>query len=336
MTINSSDVRLDNLTIRDSGERMERLDSAISMKDISRCSITRCRLIDTLYGIDMNMVRESNITDNYITSYKKDISLRGDALKIWYSHKNRIERNIIELSRDVTLTYSNGNIIKDNTFRDSRFGLHISYSKKNLVDSNIFRFNSVGIIVMEVKDSNITTNSILSSKGASGIGLTILGVSNLRVEDNSIRYNAQGIYIDSKASEVGMQRYIINNTISHNKEAIHFHQAIKNNTIRDNQIYANIEDIVKDTKGYKSNSNTIEYNYWDRYSGFDKDSDGIGDTSHKVYQYADQLWHYNHKIKFFYASPIISLLNFISNLAPFIEPSLLLEDKRPLKSPPKR
>jgi len=318
VTINSSDVKLHNLTIKDSGKRMENIDSAIVMKRVERCSITHCRLEDTLYGIDADMVKESNITDNYITSYHQDISMRGDALKIWYSHHNNIARNHIESSRDVTLTYSNDNTLRDNYFLNNRFGIHISHSSRNIVVGNQFRFNSVGVLLMGAKDTNLTSNHILSSKGAAGIGV------------NHINYNAKGIYIDSKAHEKGMQRYIISNIISHNKEAIHFHQAIQNNTIMHNNIYGNIDDIIKDTKGNITDLNTIEYNYWDRYEGFDRDGDHIGDTTHRVYQYVDQLWHYNHKIKFFYATPILSLVNFLTKLAPFIEPTLLLEDKKPL------
>jgi len=76
--------------------------------------------------------------------------------------------------------------------------------------------------------------------------------------------------------------------------------------------------------------NVVEQNYWDRYSGFDKDANNIGDTPHQIYQHADQLWHYNCKVKFFYASPIMTMLNFLSELAPFIEPILLIEDTKPL------
>lgn len=140
----------------------------------------------------------------------------------------------------------------------------------------------------------------------------------------TLYYNAKGLYIDSQSKEQGMQRYIINNEISHNMEAIHFHQAIKNNTIIKNKIFGNIEDIVKDVAGKFSVENIVEYNSWDR------DGDNIGDTTHNVYQYADQLWHYNHKVKFFYASPVMSLMNFLSNIVPFIEPNMLLEDKKPI------
>ena len=95
-------------------------------------------------------------------------------------------------------------------------------------------------------------------------------------------------------------------------------------------IYANIEDIVKSSRGMKTRKNTIEYNYWSKYAGFDRDGDNIGDNKHQIYQYADQLWHYNHKIKFFYASPVMSLMNFLSQLAPFVEPVFLLEDTKPV------
>ena len=62
----------------------------------------------------------------------------------------------------------------------------------------------------------------------------------------------------------------------------------------------------------------------------DKDKDGYGDTPHKVYQYADKLWMYNPDVKFFYGSPVISLLNFLAKLAPFSEPIFLMEDLKPI------
>ncbi len=185
-------------------------------------------------------------------------------------------------------------------------------------------------MLMGAKDTKILNNSIKSTKGAAGIGVMIKGVSNLTLKNNIIKFNAKGIYIDSEATEVGMKRDIQNNEISFNKEAIRFHLVIRNNTISNNQFIGNIDDIVKSTRGYKSDSNIVEYNYWDRYSGFDKNGDNIGDKPYYIYQYADQLWHYNNKVKFFYASPIMSLLNFLSKLAPFIEPILLLQDSKPL------
>ncbi len=330
--ITSSHVKLHNLTIRGSGNQMITLDSAIQMKKVSDCEISKCKITDALYGIDMMMVNHSIIADNSIRSKKNDIEFRGDGVKIWYSNNNIINNNTIEYVRDTTITYSNNNIIKNNTFLNNRFAVYVSKSHNNVFKKNSFRYNSVSMMFMMVKDTNITKNSILSSTGAAGMGVLLKNTSNIIFDSNIVRYNAVGIYIDTKHTEKGMQRKIINNDISYNKEALNFHAAIKNNTITGNSIYANIDDVVKSARSNVTYLNIITRNYWDKYSGFDENGDNIGDTPYKLYQYADQLWHYNHKIKFFYATPIFTLLNFLANLAPFVEPVLIIEDREPLIS----
>ena len=327
--IKSSDVMLKNLTITNSGDRMDKIDAAISMKKANRCKIEGCKLLNSLYGIDMVMVKNSTVKNNYITSKDLDIEQRGNALKIYYSHNNLFKNNTIENSRDVTLNYSHNNTFEANKFINNRFATHLSLSNFNKFISNYYTQNSVSIMIMGAKDTNITNNTIQSSKGAAGIGLMIAGVANFHLTHNKIKFNAKAIYIDGKEKAKGMKRYISYNEISYNKEAFHFHVSIKDNTIRYNKIFGNIDDVVKDIEGDFSKSNVVRYNYWDRYVGFDRDRNGIGDTPHQIYQYASQLWQYNHKIKFFYASPIMSLLDFMTQLAPFIEPNLLLEDSCP-------
>jgi len=329
ITINSSNVTLKNLTISHSGDKFYTIDSAIRMNHCKECIIDRCRIEDSLYGVDMNMVNDSNITNSYITSNNREIEFRGNALKLYYASNNLFSNNTIQKSRDITLNYSNHNLFKNNRFIENRFATHLSLSHSNIFRNNFYQYNSVAIMIMGAKKTKIISNQILSSKGASGIGVVINGVADFRFEHNIVKFNAQGLYIEGGEKAKGMKRYIINNQISYNKEAIHFHQSIKDNTITHNKIVGNIEDITKDLPSKRESSNIIEYNYWDRYEGFDNNADNIGDTPHRVYQYANSLWQYNHKVKFFYASPIMSLLNFISELAPFIEPNLLLEDKKP-------
>ncbi len=330
ITITSSNVILDNLTITNSGDKMYELNSAINITKSKNIKISNCKILNSLYGINMFMVENSEISANYISSKDKEISQRGNALKVYYSNNNLIQNNIINKSRDVTFNYSNNNIIKNNTFTNNRFALHLGNSHDNTIEKNSYKYNSVSIMLMGAKNTTLIDNSIKSSKGAAGIGVMLKGVSGLNLKKNIIKFNAKGIYIDSKATEMGMKRDIQHNDISFNKEAIRFHLVIRNNTISNNKFIGNIDDIVKSTQGYRSDSNIVEYNYWDRYSGFDKNKDNIGDNPYYMYQYADQLWQYNNKIKFFYASPIMSLLDFLSKLAPFIEPILLLEDSKPL------
>ncbi|WP_373035986.1 nitrous oxide reductase family maturation protein NosD [Sulfurimonas sp.] len=333
ITINSSDVTLKNLTITNSGNEMYNLDSAVFIEKAKHFEISNCKILNSLYGINMLMVEDSIISDNFITSKENEISLRGDALKIWHSHNNIISNNIIDKARDANLNYSNNNKVINNFVTNSRFGINISHSKDNIVKENTFKYNSVSLMLMMTQNTKATNNIIQSSKGAAGIGVMLKGGSNLIFKNNILRYNAKGMYIDSKWTEMGMKRYITNNEISYNKEAIHFHLTIRNNTFTDNEFVGNIDDIVKSTAGFETKLNVVEHNYWDRYTGFDKDGDNIGDTSHKIYQYADRLWQYNNKVKFFYASPVMALLDFLAQVAPFIEPILLLEDKKPIVNP---
>ena len=330
ITITSSHVKLDNLTIKNSGKSMIDIDAGVSMKRVDECSITHCNIFDTLYGIDMNMVNDTNITHNTISSYDESKSFRGDAIKIWYSNRNLILSNIITKSRDFTLSFAQYTTIQNNTITLGRHALAIERSRYTLIRDNIFKHNSTSIMLEASSDTNISNNQILSSDGAAGIGVVIMGGGVLHFTHNTVSFNSRAFYIDTKIHERGMKRYFIDNTISYNKEAFHFHLAIKNNTIIGNEIISNIDDVVQDIDTSITKDNTIERNYWDRYGGFDIDGDGIGDTPYRVYQYADWLWHYNHNVKFFYASVSMSLLNFLSQLAPFISPNMILEDRLPL------
>ncbi|WP_457747514.1 nitrous oxide reductase family maturation protein NosD [Sulfurimonas sp.] len=328
--VESSHVELRGLNISNSGFNMQKIDAGISMYRVKDCHIKNCHIENVLYGIDMAMVQNSSIEHNVITTQKNDISLRGDGLKIYYSHNNTIRANIIKNVRDVTLDYSNNNLLQGNKFFGNRFATHISNSDNNKIVSNIYKYNSVAMMFMGAKNTSVVKNQILSSRGAAGIGVMIGGIANFVFKQNRVSYNAKALYIQGQEKFLGMKRYIIDNEISYNAEALHFHATIRDNTIMNNKIYANIEDVVKDVDGDFENSNKVAYNYWDRYEGFDTNGDKVGDTPYEVYQYGDMLWHHNNKIKFFYASPIMTILNFISHLAPFVEPNLIMRDAKPI------
>jgi len=330
ITAKGSYITLKNLTIINSGDRHENLDCAIKLSDGKQNEISDCTIKNCLFGIDIQMVNNSIVRNNYITSKDFSLGLRGDGLRLWYSNDNLIQKNTLIKSRDMVVWYSHGNTIEDNYGEYNRYSLHFMYAGKNFVHNNKYKFNSVGIFFMYSKDTIATGNIIQSSLGATGMGLGLKDVSNFTIKDNTIIYCAQGLYIDRSPFEPDTHNYINGNKILYNSEAMHFHSLSENNIIKNNIIMGNIEDIVNDSRGSKTNENEIVGNYWDNYEGFDKDGDNIGDTSHKVYQYADQLWVYNNDVKFFYGSPVISLLNFLAKLAPFSKPLFLMEDKKPI------
>ncbi|MFT5662112.1 MAG: nitrous oxidase accessory protein [Sulfurimonas sp.] len=330
ITIKSSNVILKNLIITNSGNRLDQLDAAVSIEKAKNFAMDGCRILNCLYGVRMSMVENSILIGNYISSKEKDISLKGDGLKLYYSHNNLIKNNTIEYVRDVTLNYSHNNIFEKNSFLNNRFATHLSLSNTNTFTKNIYRYNSVSMIIMGAQDTYIMYNTIESSKGTAGMGVVVKGVRNFIFWHNIVKFNAIGLYIDGQERRKGIKRHICYNEFSQNSQAIHFHAPIKDNNISHNQIFGNIDDIIQGVEGSFSQKNIVEYNYWGRYSGFDRDSNNIGDTSHKIYQYTDRLWQYNNKVKFFYASPVMTILDFLLRIAPFIEPNLLFKDTKPV------
>ena len=326
---NGSYITLKNLRITNSGNLHHKLDSAIAMNDGKQNEISDCIIDDCLFGIDLQMVSNSIISNNTITSKDLDLGLRGDGLRLWYSNDNLVKKNSLIKSRDMVVWYSHGNIIEENYGEYCRYSLHFMYAGKNYVRNNSYKFNSVGIFFMYSKDTIATGNIIKSSLGATGMAMGLKDVSNFTIKDNTMIYCAQGLYIDRSPFEPDTHNWIIGNKILYNAEALHFHSLSENNIIKENIIMGNIEDIVNDSRGSKTNENDIVANYWDNYEGFDKNGDNIGDTPHKVFQYADQLWVYNPSVKFFYGSPVISLLNFLAKLAPFTKPIFIMEDEKP-------
>ncbi len=327
--IKSPYVTLKNLTITGSGDRHENIDAGIKLSDSRHSEISNCKVLDSLFGIDVAMTNNSIVSNNYITSKDLDLGLRGDGLRLWYSNDNIVKNNKVVKSRDMVVWYSHGNEISENFGEYNRYSLHFMYAGKNFVRNNTYQYNSVGIFFMYSKDTVATGNVVKSSLGATGMGIGLKDVSNFTLKDNTVIYNAQGIYIDRSPYDPGTKNWLENNQVLYNSEAIHFHSLSENNVIKGNTILGNIEDIINDSRGAKTDQNEIAGNYWDNYEGFDKNADNIGDTPHKVYQYADQLWMYNKDVKFFYGSPIISLLNFLAKLAPFSEPVFLMQDPQP-------
>jgi len=329
VTITSPFVTLENLTIRHSGAEHERVDAGIALKKVHHCKVLHCNLKDVLFGIDMQQSSECNVSYNQITSKPFDLGLRGDAIRLWYSNDNMLTHNRISKSRDFVVWYSHGNLIANNYGEYGRYSLHFMYTGKNFVKNNEFIHNSVGIFFMYSQDTIATGNIIKNSLGTTGLGIGLKDCSNYTITDNKILYCARGLYIDRSPFEPDTFNHIEHNFILYNSEGVHFHSLSLDNIFKDNIIKGNIDTVVNDSYNTKITKNRWDGNYWDDYQGFDKNGDGIGDTPYNLYYYADKMWLLNPNVKFFYGSPVISILNFLAKLAPISEPVKLLTDPHP-------
>ena len=331
ISINSSHVTLKNLKIIKSGNRLENLDSAVFVKDAKFISIENCIIDESLFGIFMDNVNDSRIIKNKISSNGESVGLRGDAIRLWFSHNNLIKHNKVEKSRDVILMRSHNNTIEANQIEEGRYAIYNYHSKNNKIRNNIVQNSAVGVLIEGSLDVEIINNIIKGHHGAAtSMGILLMGASNTIVKDNTLVQCNQALYIDNSPMQIDTKNWILDNKIMYSTRGLDFRGKSLGNVIKRNILLGNMDNIMTDSHKGRTNENEITGNYWDDYEGFDLNKDNIGDSSYKKYLYLDQLWVKNPELRFFYGSPLYSMLNFLLKLAPFMEPIFVIEDKEPI------
>ncbi len=328
--ITSSYVTLKGLTIEHSGINHEGIDSGVSIKSAKHCNVVHCKFVDDLFGIDMEKADDCNISYNHITSKNFSIGLRGDAVKLWYSNDNILSHNFVTKSRDFVIWFSNGNLIENNYGQYSRYSLHFMYTGKNIVRNNLYKHNIAGIFFMYSQDSIATGNVIESSIGTTGLGIGLQDCSNFTIKDNAIVYCALGVFLNRSSYHVGTYNHFIDNKFLYNTTAIKLQTMSRRDIFKGNIFKGNIENIDDATVSQDIIDNVWDGNYWDDYQGFDRNNDGIGDTPYVSYLYANKLWLLDPDLRFFFGSPVMSIMDFLDKLAPFSQPIKLAEDKHPM------
>ena len=329
ITITHSNVKLLNLRIENSANSHSDLSSAIKCDNANNIQIIGNDIKNALFGINFKQCHNAKILKNTITSKEVDLGLRGDAIRLWYSHNNLIAQNHIYKSRDMVVWYSSNNIIKENYGEQSRYSLHFMYAGKNLVQNNTFKHNSVGIFFMFSQGSIVENNIVSNSSGAFGVGIGMKDTSDFIIRHNTLSHNARGLYIDQSPFQPNSVNVYEYNKILYNVTGIHFHATLHKSIFENNDFIGNIEVAINDTPESRIDLNEYSLNFFDEYEGFDKDKDGFGDIEYKHYAYLDTLWHYYPNLRFFYGTAVMEGLNFLAKLAPFSEPKLIITDSKP-------
>ncbi|MDR1528867.1 MAG: nitrous oxide reductase family maturation protein NosD [Burkholderiales bacterium] len=330
ISITANHVVVSNLIIEGSGELHQAIDACIVAREVHSVKILENTMRDCLFGVNFENAHRGQIQGNTISSKPFSLGLRGDGIRLWYSHANIIRGNKTYAVRDNVFWYSSANQIENNIGTDSRYSLHFMYADRNSIHFNDYRNNSVGIFLMYSRGNTIIGNMIAEASGNFGIGLGFKEVSDCIIENNTILYSARGLYLDQSPYQPDTVNKFFNNRFLYNAIAVQLHGTILGSIYEGNQFKGNITDVNNDTPESKLKLNRWFRNRWDKYEGFDRDKNGYGDTPHEIYAYADQIWTHQPAARFFYASPIMSVLNFMARLMPFSEPVLLASDPQPV------
>ena len=281
-----------------------------------------------LFGIDLKQSSDSVLRGNKVRSKPRELGVRGDGLRLWYSDRNLIEGNEIADSRDMVAWYSNDNTFRNNVGMRSRYSIHFMFANNNVVEGNRFYDNAVGVYFMYTEGGVMKNNLISHATGASGMAIGFKEASNTVIEGNEIIYCAVGIGSDLSPFQPDSKIWVRGNRFAYNGIAVKLTSELGGNVVTDNIFEGNLTNVVQAGRG-KSGLNEWRGNYWDDYQGFDRNHDGVGDTPYELYAYADQIWIELPPARFFKTAPVMELLDFLERLAPFSSPEMTLKDEAP-------
>ncbi len=328
MVVNADHTTLRGLHLTGSGDSHDTDDSCLDVRG-NHNTLENLKLDNCLFGIDLKQTNHSVLRGNSVRSKDRELGVRGDGLRLWYSHDNLIEQNEIIDSRDMVAWYSHRNTFRNNLGKRSRYSIHFMFANENIVEGNRFYDNAVGVYFMYTEGGAARNNVISHATGAAGMGIGFKESSGTIVESNEIVYCAIGIGSDLSPFQPDSTVEIRHNRFAFNGIGILFNSEVGGNRMVDNIFEGNLTQVAYGGRSGSAAKNFWEGNFWDDYLGFDRNKDGIGDQKHELMAYADQIWMEMPVARFFRSSPVMELLDFLERLAPFSAPDQILVDEKP-------
>lgn len=330
--LETSNSTLRGLRLTGSGSSHDGDDACLNVRGHNN-TIENLVIDNCLFGIDLKQSNNNLVRNNKVRSKDAELGVRGDGLRLWYSMNNRIESNRVTDSRDMVAWYSNGNLFLNNYGARSRYSIHFMFANGNVIEGNRFYDNSVGVYLMYTENTILRENVISHSNGPTGMGVGFKESSSTLLEGNEIIYNALGLSADLSPFQPDTKIILKNNRVAYNGIAIAFNSDLEGYEVSGNVFEGNITNLAVGAAG-SAKRNLWRGNFWDDYQGFDRNSDGEGDTPYELYAYADRIWMEVPAARFFKNAPMMETLDFLERLAPFSAPELLLRDDKPLFNRP--
>jgi nitrous oxidase accessory protein len=238
---------------------------------------------------------------------------RGDGVYVYQGLRNHIVRNRIIGERDaIFLQYAHDGLVEDNVVERSRYGLHDMFSNDTIVRGNVFRTSLVGANVMNSKRLTLERNEFAHNRGITAVGLTLKDCDASYVSQNRFTGNARGLQLDGSSAN-----RFVKNRFAQNDVAVRLLASAERNTFSANEFVQNWSDVVESGR-HSTNAWSIDGigNRWSRYSGFDFDGDGIGDSAHSLLRPFERIEGSNELARLYLQSPAAGALDLAARSVP--------------------
>ncbi len=325
ITIMSDSVLFKGFQVQNVGFSFIKDWAGIKIDNKDYCILEDNVLLDTYFGIYLKKSNNIILKNNRLKSKAENEVNSGNGIHLWYCENILIENNQISGHRDgIYFEFVESSKIINNVSEGNiRYGLHFMFSNHDNYIGNVFKNNGTGVAVMFSDHIIMKDNHFIDNWGSSNYGLLFKEIYDGELSGNVFRNNTIGIFAD------GSNRIkILNNEFRGNGWAMNIFSSCMDNEIAYNNFISNTFDLT--TNG-KRNTNDFHDNYWDQYSGYDLDKDGIGDVPHRPVRLFSYLISKVPESIILLRSFFIDMLNIAERVAPVLTPQSLSDDRPRMK-----
>ncbi|MES2619462.1 MAG: nitrous oxide reductase family maturation protein NosD [Bacteroidota bacterium] len=320
LSIRRSNVTVEGFKVQRCGHSdMDDL-AGIKIYDARNVIIRNNILDDTFFGIYTQFGTNCTIENNKITAYGSGESDIGNGIHCWKSDSITITNNTISGHRDgIYFEFVTHSVIRGNTSeKNMRYGLHFMFSHNDDYISNTFRSNGAGVAVMYTRGIKMINNLFENNWGDAAYGLLLKEISDSYLSGNRFINNTMGIFMES-SNRISMEKNLFKN----NGWAVKIQSSCDGNTISHSNFIGNTFDIA--TSGSLV-MNKFDYNYWDRYEGYDLNKNKIGDVPYRPVSVYSMIVEGNPAAMMLFRSFIVTLMDKTEKVLPSIIPENLKDD----------
>lgn len=325
ITIISDSVTIDGLFVVNVGTSYTEDYAAIRVKKSNHFVIKNVVLEKLFFGIYLEKANNGLLYHNKIIGDAVEEYNSGNGIQLWYSHNVTIEHNYVQRVRDgIYLEFSHNCIIKNNVSSNNiRYGLHFMFSNDDSYIDNTFENNGAGVAVMFSKRIKMIKNTFKENWGSASYGLLLKEINDAEISKNTFDKNTIGINIEG-SNRITYQQ----NTFRNNGWAIKVRGACYSNTFTLNNFLYNSFDVSYNSK---LNDNVFKGNYWNKYTGYDLDKNGIGDIPYRPVKLFSYIVNRTPETIILLRSLFIDIIDFSEKVSPAFTPDKLIDTHPKIK-----
>jgi len=328
LTLSGNNISIQGFLFQNCGQSAMNDFASIKIIDTKNIIIENNKVINSYFGIHISNSSFFTIRNNTVSGNPTSEQNTGNGIHLWKCNNALIENNRVSGHRDgIYFEFVTETIIKNNlSEKNIRYGLHFMFSHSDTYTGNTFKNNGAGVAVMYSKHVKMENNRFEENWGPSAYGILLKDITDSHILHNEFYKNTVGIYMEG-SSRIEIKK----NIFKENGWAIKVQASCDDNIFSLNNFYGNSFDIA--TNGTLS-LNKFFNNYWDKYEGYDRNKDGMGDVPYHPVSMYSMIVEENPNTIILFRSFIVSLLDKAEKAIPSLTPEYLTDEK-PMTKPNK-